>query len=110
MLAYRFAPHQTLLVENLKPDQLAIIIAALLYVLKEAKTLIVTSILKTKDKTEENTTAVRELTLHIKHLNDRLVITEEKLDALSEIEKHVWKLKSDVDFAHEKIRDISKQV
>lgn len=95
--------------DALRPDQVAVIIAALLYVLKEVKHFVVQSFLKTKDKTEENTVALRELNLSIKHLNDRLVITEAKLDALSDLEKHLWKLKSDVDFAHEKIRDIKSQ-
>lgn len=90
-------------------DQLALITAVLIYVTKEIANFVKHSLLKTKTLTEENTDAIKALIIEIKYLDKRLESVETSIDKFTELKSTIWKLEKDVGFAHEKIRDISKQ-
>lgn len=92
--------------QKLDPTQVAILIVALLYVTEKVATFVSHTILKSKDKVEENTQVIRELILKLEHTNVRLVSVETAINKLEEFKHTVWKLEKDVTFAHEKLRDL----
>ncbi|RTL05223.1 hypothetical protein EKK58_08730 [Candidatus Dependentiae bacterium] len=96
--------------KNMTPDQVAVLLAAGYYLLKELIQFAKDWFRKTSDKTEENTTAVIALTTELKHFNNRIVVIEEKIKRADETEKIVYKLEKDVGFAHEKIREIKDRL
>lgn len=93
-------------IKNLGPDQVAVLLAVLIYVSKELVSFTSQIILKKNDKIDENTDAVKELNFNVKHLSVRLEHLEKQLDEFKALQHVVWKLEKDVTFAHEKIRDI----
>lgn len=93
-------------INDLTLDKAALLLAVIVYVTKEAFQFIKATILHTKDKTVENTQAVKELNTSIKHLSERLLVTEKKIEDLNSFQHMVWKLEKDVGFAFEKIRDL----
>lgn len=96
--------------KNLTPDQVAIIVAAFLYILKEITHFISNSFLKTKDKTEENTNAVKELNVNITHLSSRIALVEQSIDKFTHVQSSLIKVEKDIHYAFEKIRDIKSEL
>jgi hypothetical protein len=94
------------LVNDLTLDKAAILFAVIVYVTKEGFQFIKATVLHTKDKTTENTQAVKELNQSIKYLSERLLVTEKKIEDLNSFQHLVWKLEKDVGYAFEKIRDL----
>ena len=92
--------------EKLDTTQVAVLIAVLIYVTKTVWEFVSHSILKAKTSTEENTMAIRELLIKIDNLNIRLAAVDDTIKDFTEVERAVWKMQKDIDFAHEKIRDI----
>jgi hypothetical protein len=96
--------------KSLKPNDVAILIAALLYIIKITWEFVSRNLLKNKDKLDENTQAVRELIIKIDHLNNRLVAIELSVDKLEEFKHLAWKNEKDITFAHEKIREMKDEL
>lgn len=92
-------------IKNLGPDQVAILVAVLIYVTKELVSFVSQIILRKNDKIDENTEAVKDLNFNIRHLTTRLDQLEKQLEDFKQLQHVVWKLEKDVTFAHEKIRD-----
>lgn len=114
-MTYRKKSQDTLdmsdeIAKNLTPDQVAIIVAAFLYILKEITHFISNSFLKTKDKTEENTTAVKELNANISHLASRIALVEASIDKFTHVQSSLIKVEKDIHYAFEKIRDIKSEL
>lgn len=93
----------------LNPTAVMVLIAALLYIIKEVTAFVSKTFLKAKDKTEENTLAVLQLNNNISNLMIRLSSVEESIKKFTEVERAVWKMEKDINFAHEKIRDIQNE-
>jgi len=92
--------------QKLDPTQVGVLIAAFIYVTKTVWEFVSHSLLKTQTSTEENTMAVRELLIKIDNLNIRLASIDDSIKDFTEVERAVWKMQKDIDFAFEKIRDI----
>lgn len=92
--------------QKLDPTQVAILIAVLLYVTKTVWEFISHTILKSKDKLDENTQVMRELVIKLEHLNVRLLGVETAIDKLEEFKSITYKLEKDMGYAFEKLRDL----
>lgn len=92
--------------KDLSPTTVTIMVLAAFYIFKN----IWEMFFKTKDKTDENTQAVRELNINIIHLRDRIVIMESKLDKHEETQRMVRDLKKDYDFLFDKMRTAEKDI
>lgn len=97
------------LIKGLRPSELAILVAVGFYLAKESITFITKLFMKKMDKTDENTQAVRELNINIRHLTDRLVIVENTMEKQNEIQSTVIELRKDMGYAFEKIRDLEQR-
>ncbi len=92
--------------KELSPTSVAIMVAVAVYLIKTFWE----SFFKTKDKTDENTQAVRELNINIVHMRDRLVVMESKLDKYESMNVAVSNLTTDYNHLFEKVRDLTRQL
>lgn len=92
--------------KKLSPENVAILIAVTIYIIKTAWELVAKTILKSKTDVEQNTQVVKELILEIEFLKTEMVRVRLSVDKLDEFKHLAWKLEKDVAFAHEKIRDL----
>lgn len=98
------------LLKTLSPDRLVMLTAGLIYIGRQAIEWIFKWVLKRNDKLEELTVAVKDLSYKLEHFSVRLISTEGKLDKHDEVKSLVWKLERDVQFAHDKIRDLKSEI
>lgn len=95
--------------QTLSPEKLVVVSAGLIYIGRQIAEWVLKWVLKRNDKLEELIQAVKELSLKLEHFSVRLVSTEHKLDKQEEFKHLVWKLERDVQFAHEKLRDLKQE-
>lgn len=98
------------LLKSLSPDKLVMVTAGLIYIGRQAVEWTLKWVLKRNDKLEELTVAVKDLSFKLEHFSVRLISTEGKLDKHDEVRNLVWKLERDVQFAHDKIRDLKDEL
>lgn len=92
--------------KELSPTSVAIMVGVSVYLIKT----LWESFFKTKDKTDENTQAVRELNINLLHTRDRLVVMESRLDKYDETAVVVAKLHTDYNHLFDKVRDHKYQI
>lgn len=92
--------------KQISPETVAVFIAVVIYLIDKFIVWFGKSATKAETKIEENTQAVRELNINLKHFSDRIVIVEDTIKKHDQLHHVVWELKKDMTYAFEKIREL----
>ncbi len=96
------------LLHTLSPEQVIIIASGLIYIGSKLSEGMAKWVFKKSDQQQELLFAVKELTLKLEMVTQEISGLKKAIDKHADTEREVWRIKKEVDFAHEKIREIKE--
>lgn len=98
------------LVASLDPSQIAIILAASFYLIKSLLEVLSKIFFKKVEEAQQVIDAMKGLSANIEHLTFRLTALEIAVDKFEQSLFKLAKLESDMNHAHQSIRDIKREL